>query len=112
MSTTTDSDALFTDTGTNAGTGARTNTGTGTNTLELKGIVKNYKGSTVLDDINLAVPAASTLVLFGPSGGGKSVLLRLIAGVIEPDKGAILICLLYTSPSPRDQRGSRMPSSA
>ena len=91
MSTTTDSDALFTDTGTNAGTGAGTNTGTGTNTLELKGIVKNYKGSTVLDDINLAVPAASTLVLFGPSGGGKSVLLRLIAGVIEPDKGAILI---------------------
>ena len=83
MSTTTDSNASFTSAG--------TNTGTGTNTLELKGIVKNYKGSTVLDDINLAVPTASTLVLFGPSGGGKSVLLRLIAGVIEPDKGAILI---------------------
>ena len=63
---------------------------TDTNTLELKGIVKTWKGDTVLDDINLAVPTASTLVLFGPSGGGKSVLLRLIA------------CLLYTSPSPRD----------
>ena len=28
------------------------------------------------------------------------------------DEGRLLICLLYTSPSPRDQRGSRMPSSA
>ena len=61
------------------------------NTLQLNGIVKRYKGDTVLDNINLAVPTASTLVLFGPSGGGKSVLLRLIAGVIEPDKGRILI---------------------
>jgi multiple sugar transport system ATP-binding protein len=62
-----------------------------TNTLELKGIVKRYKGDTVLDNINLQVPTASTLVLFGPSGGGKSVLLRLIAGVIEPDAGQIII---------------------
>ncbi len=62
-----------------------------TNTLELKDIVKTYKGDTVLDGISLAVPTAGTLVLFGPSGGGKSVLLRLIAGVIEPDKGTILI---------------------
>lgn len=64
---------------------------TNANTLELNGIVKTWKGDTVLHDINLAVPTASTLVLFGPSGGGKSVLLRLIAGVIEPDKGEILI---------------------
>ena len=87
MSITTDSNAPITNTDTDIGTGADT----GTATLELKGIVKNYKGDTVLDDINLAVPTASTLVLFGPSGGGKSVLLRLIAGVIEPDQGDILI---------------------
>ena len=31
---------------------------------------------------------------------------------VELNAGAIVICLLYTSPSPRDQRGSRMPSSA
>lgn len=61
------------------------------NTLELRNIVKTYKGDTVLNNINLSVPTASTLVLFGPSGGGKSVLLRLIAGVINPDQGDILI---------------------
>ena len=34
------------------------------------------------------------------------------AGILKGGKGDIMICLLYTSPSPRDQRGSRMPSSA
>ena len=34
------------------------------------------------------------------------------SGVIVSNDGEIMTCLLYTSPSPRDQRGSRMPSSA
>ena len=38
-----------------------------------------------------------------------SNLTGLISG---SNRGAVKICLLYTSPSPRDQRGSRMPSSA
>ena len=38
-------------------------------------------------------------------------LLRL-AGIFALDVSAYAVCLLYTSPSPRDQRGSRMPSSA
>ena len=59
--------------------------------LELKDIVKRYKGDTVLDNINLTVKSGSTLVLFGPSGAGKTVLLRLIAGVIDPDEGAVQI---------------------
>ena len=51
--------------------------------------------------------------LIGPSGSGKSTLLHA-AGLLEtPNEGEVFInCLLYTSPSPRDQRGSRMPSSA
>ena len=36
----------------------------------------------------------------------------LWGGLPESLKGAYTVCLLYTSPSPRDQRGSRMPSSA
>lgn len=61
------------------------------NGLQLDNIVKRYKGDTVLDNINLAVESGSTLVLFGPSGAGKTVLLRTIAGVIEPDSGQVLI---------------------
>lgn len=59
--------------------------------LELQDVVKRYKGETVLDRISLEVGDAETLVLFGPSAAGKTVLLRLIAGVIHPDEGKVLI---------------------
>ncbi|CCV08888.1 ABC transporter, ATP-binding protein [Mesorhizobium metallidurans STM 2683] len=59
--------------------------------LELKNIVKRYKSQTVLDNLSLTVADGETLVLFGPSGAGKTVLLRLVAGVIDPDEGNILI---------------------
>ena len=59
--------------------------------LVLNNIVKRFKTETVLDDVSLSVDTGETLVLFGPSGAGKTVLLRLIAGVIEPDAGQISI---------------------
>lgn len=60
-------------------------------TLQLKNIVKRYKSQTVLDDLSLDVADGETLVLFGPSGAGKTVLLRLIAGVVDPEEGKVLI---------------------
>ncbi|TPJ15088.1 ABC transporter ATP-binding protein [Mesorhizobium sp. B2-7-3] len=59
--------------------------------LELRNVVKRYKSQTVLDNLSLTVADGETLVLFGPSGAGKTVLLRLVAGVIDPDEGKILI---------------------
>ncbi|MEM7695873.1 MAG: ABC transporter ATP-binding protein [Pseudomonadota bacterium] len=59
--------------------------------LHLQDIKKSFKKETVLDGVSLTVPTGKTLVLFGPSGAGKTVLLRLIAGVIEPDAGRIEI---------------------
>ncbi|MHA1567628.1 MAG: ABC transporter ATP-binding protein [Alphaproteobacteria bacterium] len=59
--------------------------------LELKNIVKRYKGEAVLDDLSLQVADGETIILFGPSGAGKTVLLRLVAGVIDPDQGQVLI---------------------
>lgn len=58
-------------------------------TITLKNIRKAFKTNTVLEDVSLSVATGETLVLFGPSGAGKTVLLRLIAGVIEPDAGEI-----------------------
>lgn len=58
-------------------------------TIELKNIRKAFKTNTVIEDVSLSVAKGETLVLFGPSGAGKTVLLRLIAGVIEPDAGEI-----------------------
>lgn len=60
-------------------------------TLELQGVTKRYKKETVVDKVSLAIPSGETLVLFGPSGAGKTVLLRLIAGVVEPEEGVVLI---------------------
>ena len=60
-------------------------------TLELKNVAKKFKDNVVLNDVSLRVEDGETLVLFGPSGGGKTVLLRLVAGVVDPDAGDILI---------------------
>ncbi|MEP3280085.1 MAG: ABC transporter ATP-binding protein [Stappiaceae bacterium] len=60
-------------------------------TLEFRNLVKRYKNETVLDNISLNIRDGERLVLFGPSGAGKTVLLRLVSGVIEPEEGSILI---------------------
>ncbi len=59
--------------------------------IQLIDIVKSFKDDLVLDRVSFEVAAGETLVLFGPSGAGKTVLLRLIAGVIDPDQGTIVI---------------------
>jgi len=57
--------------------------------LELIGVTKRYQQDLVLDDVSFSVNPAETLVLFGPSGAGKTVLLRIIAGVVEADSGKV-----------------------
>lgn len=59
--------------------------------LELASVSKTFKTNTVLDDISLTADAGEIVVIFGPSGTGKTVLLRLIAGVEEPTSGSISI---------------------
>ncbi len=59
--------------------------------LELRGVSKAYGEHTVLDNVNLSLPDVEALVLVGPSGGGKTTLLRLIAGLERPESGQISI---------------------
>ncbi|XWN29688.1 MAG: ABC transporter ATP-binding protein [Devosia sp.] len=59
--------------------------------LRLIDLTKRFKGATVLDKISLDVASGETLVLFGPSGAGKTVLLRAIAGAVDADGGTIEI---------------------
>ena len=78
---------------------------------------RSYREVQAVKGINLQVEAGEFVAFLGPNGAGKTTTLKLLSGVIHPDSGQCKVmgytpCLLYTSPSPRDQRGSRMPSSA
>lgn len=45
----------------------------------------------VLDNVSFSVPAGQTLAIVGPSGGGKSTLLKLLIGIYEPEDGVVLV---------------------
>ena len=45
----------------------------------------------VLDDLSFTIPTGSMRILLGPSGSGKSVILKLILGLLRPDSGAITV---------------------
>ena len=59
--------------------------------LEISQLSKSFKGHDVLKQITLHLEKVHTLVLIGPSGGGKSTLLRIIAGLEYPDSGHLAI---------------------
>jgi polar amino acid transport system ATP-binding protein len=59
--------------------------------LQLSNLTKNYGPNRVLDPISLDLPNVHALVLIGPSGGGKSTLLRILAGLATPDAGEAAI---------------------
>jgi polar amino acid transport system ATP-binding protein len=57
--------------------------------LRLEQLTKSFAGHTVLDKVSADFGEARSVVLIGPSGGGKSTLLRLIAGLETPDTGGV-----------------------
>jgi multiple sugar transport system ATP-binding protein len=57
--------------------------------IELRSLSKSFKTGKVLDGLDLTVEQGEIVCIFGPSGAGKTVLLRLIAGVEELDEGSI-----------------------
>src|SRR5215212_10272819 len=59
--------------------------------IEARNVTKRYGDFTALDDVTVTVRDGSLTALLGPSGGGKSTLLRVIAGLEEPDEGRVLI---------------------
>ena len=69
---------------------ARTRKGEGP-AAELRGVFKSFEGNRVLRGLDLAVQAGESLTIIGGSGTGKSVLLRLIIGLLKPDVGQILL---------------------
>jgi sulfate transport system ATP-binding protein len=59
--------------------------------ISVRNISKSFGTTPVLEDINLDVTSGALTALLGPSGGGKSTLLRIIAGLETPDVGTVSI---------------------
>jgi phospholipid/cholesterol/gamma-HCH transport system ATP-binding protein len=59
--------------------------------IETRHLTVVYQGATVLSDISLAIPRGTTLGLIGPAGSGKSILLRMLCGLLKPTSGEIYI---------------------
>lgn len=64
-----------------------------TGAIALKGVNYRYSGSDplVLDDVNLSIDPGEHLVVTGTSGGGKSTLVKVLLGLVEPVSGEVLI---------------------
>ena len=59
--------------------------------LEVAGVTKRFGSTVVLQDLSIAVGRSEFVSLLGPSGCGKTTLLRLIAGLLVPERGTISV---------------------
>ena len=68
--------------------------------LSLAGLRKDYDGHAILDGLTLTIAAGSTVALIGPSGGGKSTLLRCLNGLTPFEGGEVRVGAHRLGPGP------------
>lgn len=59
--------------------------------IVLRDVVKSFGDKSVLDGVNLEIEAGESIAVIGQSGSGKSVMIKCILGLLDPDHGSILI---------------------
>ena len=59
--------------------------------IEIRDLFFAFNGQSVLTDVNLRVKKGSFLAMIGPNGGGKTTLLRLMLGLLSPNKGSVRV---------------------
>lgn len=59
--------------------------------LEVRGISKTFEDKAILDNISIELREGELVCLLGTSGAGKTTLFHIISGVLEPDKGQVLL---------------------
>src|ERR1700722_15094938 len=77
-----------------------------TYTVRTTGIRKAFRGKTVLDGVDLAVPAGQIVALLGPNGAGKTTLIRILATLLRPDAGSATVAGHDLLADPRGVRRS------
>jgi ABC-2 type transport system ATP-binding protein len=70
--------------------------------IETRDLTRQYGKITAVDKLNLSIPAGSLYGLIGPNGAGKTTSLRMLAGLLEPTSGEILINEQRTNHHGRD----------
>src|SRR5437667_1874661 len=71
----------------------------------VQGISKRFEKARVLEDINFDVAEGESLVLLGASGSGKTTILRIVAGLDQPDKGKVFLHGKDVTELPARERG-------
>ena len=59
--------------------------------LQAKGLVRKFAGKRAVDGIGFDLDPGELLTIFGPNGVGKTTLLKILAGVLSPNEGQIMI---------------------
>src|SRR5512138_1728296 len=59
--------------------------------IDVRHLSKSFGSHRILEDVNLHIEKGESLVIIGRSGGGKSVLLKHIIGLLKPDSGEVVI---------------------
>jgi zinc transport system ATP-binding protein len=59
--------------------------------IDVSGVWFSFNGQPVLQDVELKVPRGDFLVIIGPNGGGKTTLLKLMLGLLEPTRGTVRV---------------------
>jgi sulfate transport system ATP-binding protein len=71
----------------------------------VRSVSKSFKGTSVLENIDFDVAEGESLVLLGASGSGKTTILRIIAGLEEPDTGRVILHGKDVTELPARERG-------
>jgi phospholipid/cholesterol/gamma-HCH transport system ATP-binding protein len=59
--------------------------------IEVRGLNKSFGAQSILEDVSFQIDPGESVVIIGRSGGGKSVLLKHVVGLLQPDSGSVLI---------------------
>lgn len=57
--------------------------------IRLDGVAVSFNGQTVLDDVQLSVQPGEIVTLIGPNGAGKTTLVRVVLGLLQPERGSV-----------------------